>query len=224
MADPQAPAAAVTPVPGPAQPAAPVDDGYERVSRDELQTLRRERERARGMEGFFQKANSLGLKRVEDLDGFGKFQDTLKSRNLSMEQLLKAFEEPEAPEGGAVDFAAIEKQLNGRYVPADQFEAKLGEHSKLIEARFEHKQTLAAERAVLDKALAELTKGANPRDQYLIEQAFRAAVSDDKRPLYPAGHPLHQEALAPFDEKGLKGIVDDLKKRLALAEGEDMAQ
>ncbi len=230
MADPQPNAAAVTPAQpaGPAQPAAAqVDDGFERISRDELTTLRRNNERVRGMEPFFQKANQLGLKRIEDLDGIGKFNSVLDKKGIKRDALMQALmaEEQdtggEQPQGG-LTLEAIEKQLGPKFMSAEKFEAELNKR----DAMYAHKSAMVGEQSAVQKTIdgliAKLGEGASARDKALLPSAFKAMLAE-KRGLYPDEHPLSKEQLAPFDEKSLGALAAEFEKSLGLADAQAVA-
>jgi hypothetical protein len=229
MADPQNSAAAVTPAQPavPAQPATPVDDGFERISRDELTTLRRNSERLRGSEKLFQAASQHGFKRAEDFDKYGKFASTLKSRNLTLEQMTAAFETPEtdtgtpAAGGGGFDAAALDKYLaEKKYLTEDQVSQREAKQS----ATFEHKQAMAKESDFIKKGIESLIgEGASNRDKYLIQNAVKA-ILDEKRGFYPEGHPLAEVDRAPFDETTFGAVLGEIKKQITLQEGEDLAK
>jgi hypothetical protein len=227
MADPQNDAAAVTPAQsGQAQPAAPVtDDGFERISKSDLQALHRERDRARGMEGFFQKANQHGFKRGEDFDKYGKFAGTLKSRGLTLEQMTAAFEAPEQggeqPSGGGFDQAALDKYLEGKkYLTEDQ----VSQREARTLATVEHKQAMTREGEMVKQGIQSLLgENATAREKYLIERAVKAELND-KRGMYPDGHPLKDTELAAHDEKSWSAVMAEIKKAIALGEGEDLAK
>lgn len=225
MADPQI-AATVSPVPtGPVQPATPAaDDGYERVSRDELTTLRRNSEKVRGMEGFYQESSRRGFKRPEDFGTFDKFNETLKGKGLTMDQMVQILqgqeEKAEKPAGGGMDPASIEKFLKDQgYMTKAEVDKTFSRRDALTA----HQQALAKEGEYLKNKYGELL-GENPTDydKFLIENAARAHL-DGKRSTYPEGHPLHQETLAAYDEKGLELVWGELKQMHAKSRGADLA-
>lgn len=234
MAEPQL-AATVSPVPtGPVQPATQqADDGFERVPRDEYQTLKRNSERARGMEAFFQAANKHGFKRPEDLEPIGKLTSTLKNKGLTVDQVAQLLaderqEEAQASPGGGFDPKAAEKwaKEQGFFTEKDytQREARL-------RASFEHKEALAKEQAAMEKCVAEMTgEKATEYDKRAI-RAMLKEMADQKRGIYPVGHPLgpvqgenglaydHAEFTA-HDEKTLAEIVSEIKKLRGTSEGD----
>ncbi len=226
MADPQL-AATVSPVPtGPVQPAnpAPVDDGYERVSRDELTALRRNSERARGMEGFFQEANKRGFKRPEDFGKYDKFDGVLKKRGMTMDQVQALLDsdgqESTAEEVRGIDPAALDKYLADKgYVNSKA----LDEREALIGAKFSHKESIAKEQAAIEKAVAELAGDKATDFQKRSFKAMLREMAEEKRALYPEGHPLRDKELAPHDEKSLAGFMAEIKKLQGLADGADLA-
>lgn len=227
MADPQPNAAAVTPSQGgPAQPAqAPADDGFERVSRDEYQTLKRNNERLRGMEGFYQKAQQVGFKRPEDLDGYAKFNAALDKKGIKRDALMQALMAEEQDHGGeqpngGLDFASIEKQLGGKYIARDQFESELNKR----DAMYAHKSAAQQEQAMVQKHIDALIAkaGDNAGLKSIIPDAFDSLLNK-KRGLYPESHPLHSSELAVYDEKGLTAIVAEFEKRLGLSEAAEIA-
>lgn len=218
--DPQTAAAAVTPQSGPAQPATTptTDDGFERVPRDQYQTLIRNNERVRGMEQFYQAAQKGGFKNPTDFETWGKFRAFTEKQKLSPEILMRAFEDdaPAENKGGGLDLDTIKKELAGDYVSK----------SDLAHAQAMGKHELLEERAggLTQKALAGLVEGANPRDKWLIEHAFRAVLgSPEHMRLYPEGHPLHDKAAMPHDEASITKIVEAVKKQIALSDGEEIA-
>lgn len=229
MADPQNDAAAVTPTPtsvAPAQPAAPVDDGFERISRDELTTLRRNSERLRGSEKLFQAANQHGFKRAEDFDKYGKFTGTLKSKGLTLDQMMAAFETPDTDTGqpaggGGFDQAALDKYLSEKgYLTQDQ----VGQREAKQMATIEHKQAVAKEADLIKKGIEGLLgDSAGARDKYLIERAVKAEI-ESKRGFYPEGHPLAESMQAPYDETTFGTVLAEIKKAITLQEGEDLAK
>lgn len=221
MNDPQTNAAADTAQTGaPAQPAPPpqqttTDDGFERVPRDQYQTLVRNNERLRGMEGFYQKASSLGFKKPEDLEPWGKFRQFAEQRKLSPEKLMGAFQDDQQgqqQQAPQFDPDAFKKELSG------QFEERfaMGDH-KILEERAS---------GLIQKAVGELMgENPSPRDQYLIKQAFMAELSDPKNlRLYGDGHPLASKTPMPHDAESLAKVVAHVKKQLGLAAGAEMAE
>lgn len=232
MADPQ-PAATVSPVPtGPVQPASPQpDDGYERISRDELQTLRRNNEKVRGMEGFYQEASKRGYKRPEDFGELDKFNETLKEKKLTLAQMTSILRENETAvaEGSpsAMDPAALEKFLSEKgYVNAKT----LDEREARTLATVSHREATAKEQAAMDKYVAELAgEKASDYEKRSIKAMLRE-MAEEKRALYPDDHPLGWRngenkfaQLKPYDETSLGAFVSEIKKMRGGSDGQALA-
>lgn len=223
MPDPQPNAAAETAQSAPAQPATQAqDDGFERVSREELQTLRRNNERIRGMEGFYQKAQAAGFKRPEDLDRYSKFSGTLSKKGLTLDQIEKIMAEDEAQgtEPKGLDLDTITKELGDKFIPADKFQSELDRRDAL----HEHKSLAEQEKSLVSEAVKGLIpEGASARDRYLIERAVRAELADPANlRTYPQGHPLANQELRPHDKDSLAKIVESVKKNLLVEEGKEL--
>jgi hypothetical protein len=192
----------------------------------EAQVLRQNNERVRGMQGYYEAGSKYGLKKPEDFESVGKwrsFEKSLKDKGLTTEQIMAAFEsqetEQQAPQTPQLDRATIEKILGGKIVTADELESREKRNSAISE----REKLTASEKQLMDKYLAD-TLGENPstRDRFLMQNALRALM-EEKRQLYPEGHPLHSEFLAPFDEKSATALFDEFKKQIAVSEGSDMA-
>jgi len=235
MADPQL-AAVVSPVPtGPSQPATPAtDDGYERVPRDEYQNLKRNSERARGMEGFFQAANKHGFKRPEDFEPVGKLSSILKNKGLTVDQVAQLLaderqQEAEQPSSGVgFDPKAAEKWAKERGFFTEK---DYSEREQRLTAKLSHKEAMAREQAAMDKYVAELAgEKATDWDKRAVK-AMLKEMAESKRGVYPVGHPLgpvqgenglvydHAE-FAAHDEKTLAEIVSEIKKLRGTSEGD----
>jgi hypothetical protein len=235
MADPQI-AATVSPVPtGPVQPATTqADDGFERVSRDELTTLRRNSEKVRGMEGFYQEASRRGFKRPEDFGKYDKFSETLGKRKMTMEQVQALLEgEPDqAPEqSGGLDPAALDKYLADKgYVN----KSTLDEREARTLATVSHREAMAKEQVAMEKRILDLTgEKATPFQKKQIAAVLKQEA-DAKRKFYPVGHPLGPKQgdrgldytgaeIEALDEKALDELVAAIKKEQGLADGADLA-
>lgn len=228
MADPATPGGG-GPAPNSVSPPAPpaefkVPDGKVLLDAKEHEDLTRTRQKVAGFQSFHERAGKFGFKRAEDFDRLGKLQE----RGLTLDQLLAAIQEDQSqPQGGkpeGVDVAALEKHFGSKFIPADQFESKLAEREKLIEARFEHKQSLARESEMVKKAIADLAgKDASPRDKWLIEQSVMGLVGDyNRRQQYPEGHPLRGSEFAPYTEETFGKLLADVKKNINLTEAAEL--
>ncbi len=74
------------------QPAQSVQSNFEQIDRNELAELRRTREQARGMQGFYEKARASGFDRIESFDSYAQQQARLKKHNLNLDGILSSFE------------------------------------------------------------------------------------------------------------------------------------
>lgn len=226
MAEPQNPAAAGAPQ-APAQPAPEfkVPEGKTLLDATEYETLRRNNERLRGSESYFQAGSKYGIKRPEDFETYGKFKEAADKRGLKLEaltQALMAGEQDSGGDTGALDIAAIEKQLGSKYIPADKFEAELNRRDAL----YEHKTALKQEESIISKAIdglmSKLGESVSARDKATLPRAFKALVNE-KRNLYPHGHPLRDEQFSPHDDKSLASLVAEFEKELGLTEAAEVA-
>lgn len=220
MNDPQGNAAADTAqTSAPAQPATQpqIDDGYERVPREQYQTLVRNSERVRGMEPFFQKATSYGWKRPEDLEQWGEFAKFAKDKGLDAKRLMSSFqtEQTEQPQAPGFDIEAIKKELAGGFVSKDEL--------ALERATGKHEMAQERQNTVVQKAIESLA-GELPFPKAVVSRAVAGFLSDPQNyRLYPDGHPLHDRTPMPHDEDSLKPIIAAIKKELSEAAGESLA-
>lgn len=214
----------VTRVEAPVQTDYQVPEGKILLDASEHAVLKQNNERVRGMQGYYEAGSKHGLKKPEDFEAVGrfrKFEESLKGRNLTMDQIEQAFtvQEQERQDGGSVDVAAIEKRIGEKFVPAESFTKELDRR----DAMRDHKSASEREQGLLKTAISELAgENASTRDKWLIENSVKA-ILDEHRGLYPQGHPLHETHLAALDEKGIASLVEKVKKEIAVSDGADMA-
>lgn len=199
-----------------------VPDGKVLIDSAEHERFRQNTERVRGMQSFYETASKTGFKKAEDFDKHAKFQARLKELGITPEQLMAAQAEDQTAntEGAAVDFAALDK----RYLTPEQVKAMLAEERTAGDARGEHKIRMAQEAALVEKFTAELL-GEKPSDW--DKRAITAAVKEmltEKRGLYSTDHPLHKDTWAPYDEKSLGSVFEEVRKLRALSAGEEMVK
>lgn len=199
-------------------------EGKVLLDASEHAVLKQNNERVRGMQGYYEAGAKYGLKKPEDFESVGrfrKFEENLKGRGLTMEQIEQAFtvQESEAQQAASLDVAALEKQFGEKFVPADKFTKELDRRDALRD----HNSASDREAGMLKNAIAELAgENASTRDKWLIENAVKAVI-DESRTLYPKDHPLHESHLAALDEKGIAAVVERVKKEIAVSDGADMA-
>ena len=227
MADP-APTGTVVPAPqggGTTTPEFKVPDGKVLIDASEQQTWQRQREQLAGLTRFHGEATKRGFKSPDDFGKYDKFSGVLQKRGMTLEQvqaLLDSDGEPStAEEVKGIDPAALDKYLAEKgYVNSKA----LDEREALIGAKFSHKEALAKEQAAMEKYVAELTgEKATDYDKRAIK-AMLKEMAEEKRALYPQGHPLHDKELAPHDEKSLASFVEDIKKLRTLNAGAELAE
>ena len=215
---------------GTAQTEFKVPEGKVILDSADYERFRQNTERVRGMQSYYEAGNKYGLKRPEDfarLEQINKFEGLLKNKGMTMDQMLAAFESPQQTEGSAgFDMATLEKEFSGKFVAADkldsEFETRFGKYTALNE----HKAAYSKEPELLAQALKDaLPENADPRDRRALAAEVRALMSDyNRREMYPENHPLHKEHLAPWTDKHIAKLIADVKKELALADGEAMAK
>jgi len=197
---------------------------------NEYAVLKQNNERVRGMQPYWEAGSKYGIKKPEDFESVGKwrkFEDTLKAKGMTTDQIIAAFDAPTQEESGAgLDLATIEKQLGQKFMPVDKFHEELARRDALSE----HKNMTAREKELFNKHLNELL-GENPssKDKFLTQYALRGLIEDFEREqpfrrAYDDKHPLRNEYLAPLDEKGLAAVIDEFKKNIAESDGADMAK
>lgn len=201
-----------------------VPDGKVLVDANEWQQVPRMREQNVGYQRFHEAGSKFGLKKPEDFDRIGKLSGVLERRGLTMEQVVDLLgHEPESPEQAKA--AGLNKDEMGKFLKEQGYltKAEVDQQFTKRDAMSAHQKAQDAESKWIESKRAELL-GENPtaRERFLVENAVRAHL-ESKRGFYPEGHPLRDEALAPFDEKGLTPVWDELKATLARSDGADMA-
>lgn len=223
MADP-APTGTVVPAPqggGSTEPQVPA--GKMLVDVTEHQTWQRQREQLAGLTQFHGAASKRGFSKPDDFARYDKFDGVLKAKGMTMDQMVAILQDEkeatgEQPKG--MDPASIEKFLSEKgYVTSKA----LDEREALIGARFSHKSAMESEQKLIEKYVEDLTgqeAGAFEKAQLKAMLAYNA---DQKRGLYPDGHPLSKEALAAHNEQSLGEIVAEIKKMKEAAKGDSLA-
>lgn len=216
-------AAAVTAQPqtAPAQPADfKVPEGKVLLDASEAETWKRNSERLRGVEPFWQAATKAGLRDPKQFDVLGQLVKSATSKKVDLNALIQALnsdmEADPGPtaDGQTLDLASIKKQLGGEFMSRADFEKELAKER----AMRAHESAMSSEKGLLDKALSGLL-GENVTDW---DRRSVMAFIDAKRGLYPEDHPLHGSSLSPFDEKALSGVLEELKKERAALTGKQL--
>lgn len=223
MNDPQGNAAADTAqTSAPAQPAMQpqIDDGYERVPREQYQTLMRNNERVRGFEQHTPvlKAISNNGWKLEDIQTYGEFAKFAKENGLDPKGFMQSFKREtteQQPGSSPLDIEAIKKELAGGFVSKDEL--------ALERATGKHEMAQERQNTVVQKAIESLA-GELPFPKAVVSRAVAGFLSDPQNyRLYPDGHPLHDRTPMPHDEDSLKPIIAAIKKELSEAAGESLA-
>lgn len=202
-----------------------VPQGKALVDSQEYERLRQNNERVRGMQPYWEAGSKYGIKKAEDFERVGrltKFEESLKARGLTPEQIEAAFAAPKEDEkqSGGFSTADLDKYLaKKKYLTEDQVSQR---EAKTL-ATVEHKQAESHEQSLVKKAIAELAEGMSTREKKMLESHVLHTINT-KRAVYPQGHPLHDSALAPFDEKSFGTILAEIQASIALSDGEDIAK
>jgi hypothetical protein len=237
MADPQA-AVAAQPVNQPAQPTPEfkVPDGKVLFDAAEAETLRRNNERLRGVEKFYQSATKVGFKKPEDFGQYEKFQGVLNKRGFKLEELSALLEgqieEPTTPEtpagGGGFDPAMLKKYLkDANVMTREDFENETKKLTARQKAEQEYESLTKAEQDLVEKML-DGTPGFEKASEF-EKRALRAMWSQHvsslpERPTYEPDHPLATERWRPFDEKTLPTAFEKFKASVTELRGKGVRQ
>ena len=232
MAD-QPNAAATTPLaptvvqPGPAQPAGgfTVPDGKMLVDSTEYQ---RHQEQLRGSKSFVEAARKHGFDKPESFEKYGKFSSVLKQRNLSLDQLMQAFDSPDAgadaAEAQGFSPAQIDQYLQKQgYMTKDVFDKERA----FDRAEFEYKTEAQREQELYKQALAEFIKE-TPEDEHEFWEALAERETWNRRATpevqYPKEHPLAEKyMIRPLKEPEIKSVIQALAAKRDLRKGAKLA-
>lgn len=197
-----------------------VPEGKALLDIAEVERYKQNSERVRGMQPYWEAGSRYGIKKPEDFEPIGRLYGTLKSRNMTPDQIIKLMEGEAEQDQSVPDIAALEKKFGENYIPKDKFESELNRRDAL----YEHRSAVKLEQELVAKATASLLgDNPSPREKFLIERAMRAEFSDPKnRRLYDQNHALHKEEIMPLDEKGVNSIVEMVKKELGIADGAEL--
>lgn len=208
---------------GAAQTDFKVPDGKVLLDATEHQRLTQNNERVRGMQPYWETGSKYGIKKPEDLEPLGRLSRAASKRGIDMGKLIEAMEAEEQAAveestGGAATFdvAKFKKELGGEFISRADFEKLTAKQ----QAKFQHDQLLASEKALIEKTAKEiLGDKANPWNMRSM-----TALLESRRGAYPTGHPLSEEHLSPYDEKSLSALLPDLKKEWASVTGAEIEQ
>lgn len=194
---------------------------------DEYQRLLQNNERVRGMQPYWEAGSRHGFKRPQDFDSYGKFKETLTSKGLTMDELMKATEgytpasaQQNAGGNSGLDPAVLEKFLSEKgYMTKDSLEKERGTER----ARTAHMLAMERETGIKQSALSKFLDGIdNDWDKETMSAVFERNL-ESKRGLYPEGHPLRDSEIAALDEKVVNSVLEELVSKRNLARGKEVA-
>ncbi len=111
--------------PQPAQSPASLPDGYQPISRADFERLTRAEQQWQGSQQFYQRANKLGIKSVEDLDRWAPAIETFQKQKLDPRAFASSFSqvaEADLNGGGvkpqSIDIEALREQIKNETMDA----------------------------------------------------------------------------------------------------------
>lgn len=177
------------------------------IDPNEFARYKREAERARGMQGYYDAGKKYGIERPEQLDEIGTLHKTLKEQGISPSQVAQLFGKQIADvtsDPSSLSKADIEKIVGERLTKMEADMARKAaesQHSSLIEAEYEELSEAKIKAILGDDAPAEL-----------IEMAKYAAIGryGEQRSQYDESHPL-KGMFGPAGRDGLGKITGWIK-------------
>lgn len=213
---------------GAAQTEFKVPDGKVLIDTAEHERFRQNTERVRGMQGYFEAGSKYGFKKPDDFGRLARLTD----KGLTLDQLLAAMDEQATTtqQGGDADAPMTRAQWEQEKAKLTQewTQRSTGE-TAYATAFADHKLGMQQEKALVEKAIAELL-GENPTpwEKETMADIVEARLNK-ARGLYPDGHALHpsiakdRAELRPFTDKDLAPIWESLKKARSTAAGAEVA-
>lgn len=192
-----------------------VPDGKHMLDVAEYETLRRNNERVRGLEGYYQAGGKIGIKSPQDFDRWARLNETAQKSGVDLDMLVEALANPgRNDEPKPVTTADLE----GNYLTKADIAKMLDEREHGVLAKTAHERAVESEKGLLDKSLRDLF-GTEYNDWERDAALYRI---EQKRGLYPDSHPLHKDHLRPFDEPTLKPLLDAIKAERQKLKGGDL--
>lgn len=188
--------------PQPAQSPASLPDGYRPISTADYERLTRAEQQWQGSQQFYQRANKLGIKSVEDLDRLAPGIDTFNKRKIDPKAFASMYsDEADADLNGdgakpqSIDIDALRKQLREETM------------DEVYEDR--HVEASKGNDKMIDAALSKVL-GEGDHNEVAKERAKWQVVGwlEQHRDTYPEGHRLHGKKLAPISQE----LVDKVAK------------
>jgi hypothetical protein len=188
-------------------PAAPaIPDGHRLVPESEWSRLQQEHGTYRG---YAERLGRYGFDRPEKLDEAGELLSMIGGGKINPKLLAQAWAAPQEqrPQGDEPE-----------YLTAEQFEQKLAERERRNRILSEHEAAEKGWHDTFGKKLAEiLGDDADDDERAIFENAARgmayaAREKDIGQFMYPEGHPLRDERLAPFNDQNTKSVWETLSQ------------
>lgn len=197
-------------------------EGKVLIDTAEYERFRQNSERVRGMQPYWESGSKHGFKKPEDFEPYGKFTTALKTRGMSLDQVMGLISGPEQkaqPEGGGVDMSTIEKYLSDKgYVTNDVLESTTATQ----QASFDHSRETEKSMSLIESKMSDLLpENPTARDKYYVEgKVAQALRNPDLRSLYPEKHPLREKEYKPPSDAEVGKLVAYVKAELAKEDGE----
>jgi hypothetical protein len=198
----------------PATPAVP--DGKALVDAHEWESARRNAERARGMQSYYDAGRQLGLNSADDFGQLGEKLSRLQkleASGLSLDGLLGAMEAADEPEVSGLSEERLLELLDER----DKKAARTA-------AEKEWRAQFASESSLRDKALAELLGEDAPEPIRKLMEFAATGLLESNRGMLPDDHPLRDSiGFAPYTDESFTPHAQTLRELYDGLKGAELA-